>query len=88
VRIAFDTKLRRPGCVLVQAALGASVPGTLFQRHFPHETWLVSPTEDMKVYSVTEEQLEKLSVMAAAAVSTDLTRVSRSDRATAQNQEE
>jgi hypothetical protein len=68
MRIAFDTRLRRPGCVLVQAALGASVPGTLFQRHFPHETWLVSPTEDMRVYPVTEEQLVLLSRMAAASV--------------------
>lgn len=88
MRIAFDTKLRRPGCVLVQAALGASVPGTLFQLHFPHETWLTSPTDDMRVYPVTEEQLGKLSVMAAAAVSTDLTRISSSDRTTVPNQEE
>ncbi len=68
MRIAFDTRLRRPGCVLVQAALGASVPGDLFQRHIPCETWLVSPTDDMQVYPVTEGQLAQLSVMARAAV--------------------
>ncbi len=76
MRIAFDVRLRRPGCVLVQAALGASVPGTLFQRHFPHETWLTAPTDDMQVYPVTEEQLAKLSVMAAAAVATPMPPVS------------
>jgi hypothetical protein len=68
VRIAFDVSLRRPGCVLVQAALGASVPGPLFQRLFPHETWLLSPTDGMKVYPVTDDQLAQLSRMAAEAV--------------------
>ncbi len=68
MRIAFDVRLRRPGCVLIQAVLGASVPGPLFQRLFPHETWLVSPTDDMRVYPVTDDQLAQLSRMAAEAV--------------------
>lgn len=68
MRIAFSVSLRRPGCVLVQAAFGGSVPGDVFQRLFPHETWLVSPTDDMRVYPVTEEQLAQLSRMASAAV--------------------
>lgn len=68
MRIAFDVRLRRPGCVLVQAVMGGSVPGPLFQRLFQHETWLVSPTDGMKTYPVTDDQLGQLSRMAAESV--------------------
>lgn len=69
MRIAFSVEKRRPGCVLLQAAMGGSVPSDQFHRLFPNETWLVSPTDDMQVYVVTEEQLEKLSAMAKGSVS-------------------
>lgn len=68
MRIAFSTVLRRPGCVIVQAALGGTVPNDLFEKYFPAETWLTSPTDDMQVYKASKGTLEKLSVMARHAV--------------------
>lgn len=57
-RIAYDVKLKRPGCVLLQAALGGDAH--LVGRKFTHETWLLHPTDDLHVYEVTDDQLEKL----------------------------
>ncbi len=65
MKIAFDVKLLRPGCAIVQRALGADIPSDVLEFHFPAETWLKSPTDDMNVYPVTDEQLAKLSVMAS-----------------------
>jgi hypothetical protein len=54
--IAYDATLRRPGCVIIQAAYGTDADISLF----PTESWLLMPSQDMKVYKVTEEQLKKL----------------------------
>ena len=62
MKIAFDIKLMKPGCVLLQAAFGCD-RGSDFGRLFPAQTWLVAPTPDLKVYEVTTEQLEQLSQM-------------------------
>jgi len=56
-KIAFDCNLIRPGCVLLQAALGGE--SSLAQR-FPTESWLLSPTPDLQVYEATDEQIEML----------------------------
>lgn len=56
-RIAFDTKLRRPGCVLIQAAFGCA---PLVAHRFPLDSWLLAPTPDMRVFAATEPQMEKL----------------------------
>lgn len=55
--IAYDTKLKRPGCAIIQAAFGATerIAGL-----FPPEDWLVDLTSDMKLYQITEGQLNKL----------------------------
>ena len=66
MKIVFDTKLKRPGCALLQAAMGGSVPN--FNQLFPAETWLVSPTPDMHAYDVTESQLKQLVAMALRAI--------------------
>lgn len=55
--IAYDLTLRRPGCVLLQAALGATVSGFDLARM---SGWLLAPTDDLKLYSVDDEQLEQL----------------------------
>lgn len=57
MRIAYDATLRRPGCVLIAAALGAS---TTIAKLFPSEVWLTSLTPGMKVYEITREQLVDL----------------------------
>ena len=54
MKIAFDTQLMKPGCVLIQAVLGGS-PGVL--RGFPAECWLAAATPGMALYEVTAEQL-------------------------------
>ena len=57
MKIAFDVELMRPGCVILQAALG----GDRFLAHrFPTESWLLAPTPNLKVYEVTEEQVPLL----------------------------
>ena len=53
-RIAFDVVEMRPGCVLIAAALGASVE---LAKEFPVESWILQPSDDMRVYEVTDEQL-------------------------------
>jgi hypothetical protein len=63
MRIVYDITTMQPGCVILQAALGGTVPNTRFLQLFPSEHWLVSITPYMQCYPVTEEQLEKLSVM-------------------------
>lgn len=56
--ILYDTKLRRPACVLLQAIAGATVTGDDLSRF--HAKWLTFPTEDMAKYEVTEDQLKVL----------------------------
>lgn len=57
MKIAYDAVLKRPGCVLLQAAFGCCPTLT---HHFETATWLLAPTPDLKVYEVTEAQLAKL----------------------------
>ncbi len=63
MKIVYDVTLMQPGCVLLQAALGGSVPNERFAKLFDTGSWLLAPTPDMACYPVTEEQLERLSVM-------------------------
>ena len=67
-RIVFSPKERRPGCVLLQVAMGGTVPRTKFEDLFWAETWLVSPTDDMHAYPADDAMLEQLSRMAAKAI--------------------
>lgn len=57
MRLAFDIKKMRPGCVLIAAALGAD---PMASRRFPTKSWLLSPTPDMRVYETTEVQMGQL----------------------------
>ena len=51
IRQAFDCKLRRPACVLLQAVYGCD---TLLVSHlFSTEKWLLAPTPDMALYEMT-----------------------------------
>ena len=64
-RIVFSPSRRRPGCVLLQAAMGGDVDSATFHKLFPAETWLVAPTDDMGAYPVDEvHTLETLSRIA------------------------
>jgi hypothetical protein len=60
VKIVFDTKLRRPACVLLQAAYGAEPH---IAENFDPETWLLAPTPDMAMFDVNPNQLKQLIIM-------------------------
>ena len=57
MKIAFDIKLMKPACVLVAAGMGAD---SRVAQRFDTDDWLLSPTPDMAVYEITEEQLQQL----------------------------
>ncbi len=57
MKLAYDRELKRPACVLLQAALGC---GPYIGNRFHPATWLLTLTPGMRVYEVTEEQLEKI----------------------------
>lgn len=57
MRVAFDTVLMRPGCVLLQAAMGGSVE---FAKACPTDSWLLHPTPDLKVYPLEDWQIPVL----------------------------
>lgn len=64
--IAFDCELRRPGCALIQAALGGTHG---IESRFNVETWIVHLTPGMKLYTIeNEEQLRKLVEMSEQAI--------------------
>lgn len=56
--IAYDTVLKRPGCVVVQAGMGGS--SSIVSQHFDAVDWLTYPTPDMKLFPTTEEQIPTL----------------------------
>jgi hypothetical protein len=57
MKLCFDIKEMRPGCVLLAAAMGGD---TELAKQFHSETWLLAPTPDLKVYNITEEQFKAL----------------------------
>ena len=57
LKIVFDTALMRPACALLQAVKGGT-PG--IASRFPSESWLIDPTDNMKLYAVSEAQLQIL----------------------------
>lgn len=57
-KIAYDISEMKPGCVIIQAAMGCD-PDVSHEFHTDH--WLVSPSTGMKVYPLeSQEQLDKL----------------------------
>ena len=64
--IAYNIKRMQPGCVLLQASMGSTVPSNTFQMLFPVETWQLAPDDDLHVYEVTEQQLDTLSAKTKA----------------------
>lgn len=59
-RIAYDVDRCKVGCVLIQAALGCTVPSGLFYKYFgTGEAWTVAAT-GCQVYPIRESQLPHL----------------------------
>lgn len=57
MRLCFDIKLMRPGCVLLAAAMGGDPE---LAKQFPSEKWILSPTPDLKVYEISSEEFKKV----------------------------
>lgn len=57
MKIAYDIKLMKPGCVLLQAAMGGRPS---LADEFPTELWLLAPTPDLKVYPITPRDFRLL----------------------------
>ena len=57
LKIAFDIDQMRPGCSLLQAAYGC--PPNLADL-FPIESWLLEPSEGLRVYNIERQQLTQL----------------------------
>ena len=66
MKIAYDIKLMRPGCALIQAAMGGAPNENTLR--FPLESWVEGASPDMKVYQVNDEQLEQLIKMTVKGV--------------------
>ena len=61
VTIAYDVKLKRPGCVLVQRTAGATI--STEDLHLL-DGWLPAPTPDMHLLIISDrEQFEKVILM-------------------------
>ena len=59
LRVVFDTKLMKVGCVLLQAMMGGLSTDEL-HRHFDPKHWFVTPTPDMALYAISQEELKLL----------------------------
>ncbi len=64
MKIAYDVKLKKVGCSIVQAALGGDIP---LADRFDTQDWELAPTPDMRVYEVSAGQLEELIAITKAA---------------------
>lgn len=56
-RLCFDIVEMKPGCVLLAAAMGAD---TWASSKFDPKHWLVAPTDNLRVYEITDDQLAQL----------------------------
>lgn len=64
LRIVYDCGLKRPGCVLIQAAAGGD-PYAVTEL-FPSESWLIAPTPGMRVIAGTKEEWQKAAAITRA----------------------
>lgn len=62
MKIAFDIKEMKIGCVLLQATFGCDPK---LADRFDTKHWLLAPTPDLKVYEINEDQLKQLEKMLA-----------------------
>ena len=58
-RIAYDVDHCKVGCVLIQAALGGTVPSDLYYEHFGTAAWTVNAA-GCQVYPIRRSQLPLL----------------------------
>ncbi len=56
-KLLADLKLKKVGCVLLQAIYGGDRG---LATRIGNEHWFLSPTEDMKLYEIPEEQCKEI----------------------------
>lgn len=56
-RLAYDLTLKKVGCVLLQAVYGGD---SRIAHRIGNEHWLFAPTADLRVYELTDDQVEQL----------------------------
>ncbi len=61
IKLVYDTDLKRPACVLLQAVMGGSTQ-LLNDLHFKG-AWLIVPTPGMKLLAATRSQWEHVAKM-------------------------
>lgn len=57
--LIYDTELRAPACVLLQAAFGCGCSNPAF-RHFDSTHWLVNPTPGMRRMTGTDADWKRV----------------------------
>jgi hypothetical protein len=60
MRLAYDVKKRKVGCVLLQAVMGGDPD---IAKRIDNKHWLLAPTPDLKVYEISPAQVEQLVAM-------------------------
>lgn len=63
--IVYDTDLKAPACVLLQAMYGCG-PSPAALRHFEPKHWITHPTPGMRKISGTPEQWKQAAAITAA----------------------
>ena len=61
ITLLYDTQLRRPACVLLQAVAGGDM--NALNRLFDASVWLLAPTPGMKRITGTDEEWERAAKM-------------------------
>lgn len=59
MKIAYDTIQDRPGCALIQASMGADIDNFELAK-FGTESWLLAPTDNLRLYEINAAQLKTL----------------------------
>lgn len=54
ITFCYDMKQKRFGCVLLQAAYGATIDNFELQKTL--DSWLLGPTDDLKLYNVKDQE--------------------------------
>lgn len=64
-KLVYDFDLKRPACVLIQAAYGCETRNKAFEG-FDVDDWLLAPTPGMRVVEGTDEQWAKAALITRA----------------------
>lgn len=58
--IAYNVETKKPGCPIMQSALGATIPSALLELYFDEKYWEVGNPHGMQVLPIPEWKLPQL----------------------------